>query len=129
MMRPTRNWFVFLIAFVASRPASGQAVPATGADWSAVEQALGRKGTVQPGGVIRFGFPRSDLQVTVAGILLRPTFALGSWVAFKRTGKETIAMGDLVLTETEVDPVMRALQEGRVEQTALHNHVFGNSPA
>lgn len=97
-------------------------------DWSAVEQTLGRKGAAQPGGVIRFGFPRGDLHVATAGVDVRPSLALGSWVAFQRTGSEAIAMGDLVLTEDEVGPVMKRLQEGGVEQTALHNHVLGEAP-
>ena len=101
------------------------------ADWTSVENVLGRKGAMQPGGrgVIKFGFPRSDLTVTVRGVTLKPAFALGGWVAFKKIAKgQSMAMGDLVLTEDEVNPVMRALQAGGVEQTALHNHVLGESP-
>jgi hypothetical protein len=105
-----------------------QAAPSAAAQWTAVEEALGRKGTLQPGDVIRFGFPRGDLQVSVGDVQLKPAFALGSWIAFKRMGNESVAMGDLVLGETEVAPVMRALQDGGVEQTALHNHVLGESP-
>lgn len=100
-----------------------------GDDWSAVDQALGRKGAAQPGDVMRYGFPRSDLQVTANGVQLKPALALGSWVAFKNAGGgHAMMMGDLVLTESEVGPVMRALQQGGVEQTALHNHVLGESP-
>jgi hypothetical protein len=98
-------------------------------DWSAVERALGRKGTMQPGDVMRFSFPRRDLQVTAKGVQLRPAFALGSWVAFKRIGGgHAMIMGDLVLTEDELDPVIARLQQGGVEQTALHNHVLDESP-
>jgi hypothetical protein len=97
--------------------------------WSAVEQALGRKGAANPAGVMKFSFPRSDLQVTVAGVAVKPALALGSWVAFKRVGgSHAMAMGDLVLLEDEVGPVMRKLQEQGVEQTALHNHVLMASP-
>ena len=99
------------------------------ADWSAVDQALGRTGAAQPGDVMKYSFPRSDLQVTAGDVALKPALALGSWVAFKRVaGGHVIAMGDLVLGEDEVAPVMRALQEGGVEQTALHNHVLHESP-
>ena len=78
---------------------------------------------------MRFSFPRTDLRVTAAGVVLRPAFALGSWVAFKRVaGGHAMMMGDLVLSEDEVGPVMRALQAGGVEQTALHNHVLHESP-
>ncbi len=98
-------------------------------DWSGVEQALGRKGTPNPGGVLKFSFPRSDLSVSVGGVTLKPALALGGWVAFKELSKgQAMAMGDLVLTEDEVSPVMRALQAGGVEQTALHNHVLKESP-
>lgn len=97
--------------------------------WTAVDQALGRKGAAQPGDVMKYGFPRSDLHVTVNGVQLKPSLALGSWVAFKNVaGGHAMMMGDLVLTEDEVAPVMRALQQGGVEQTALHNHVLGESP-
>ncbi|MGI8498955.1 MAG: DUF1259 domain-containing protein [Gemmatimonadaceae bacterium] len=97
-------------------------------DWSAVEQALGRNGAAQPGDVIRFGFPRSDLQIAAYGVTLKPALALGSWVAFKQAGTSSIAMGDLVLLEDEVGPVMRKLEEGGVQQTALHNHVLTEMP-
>jgi hypothetical protein len=98
-------------------------------DWAAVDQALGRAGALQPGDVMKYSFPRSDLHVTVAGVTLKPALALGSWVAFRNIpGGHTMAMGDLVLGEDEVGPVMRALQQGGVEQTALHNHVLHESP-
>ena len=107
---------------------SAQPNPAA-TDWSGVEQAIGRKGAANPGGVIRFSFPRSDLSVTVGGVALKPALALGGWVAFKElAGGQAMAMGDLVLTEDEVSPVMAALQAGGVEQTALHNHVLKESP-
>lgn len=114
-----------LILVTAVPPVLSQAAQG---DWSAVEAALGRKGAMQPGNVIKFSFPRSDLQVTARGVVLKPAFALGSWVAFKRSGRETVAMGDMVLAEAEVGPVMEKLQQGGVEQTALHNHVLGELP-
>jgi hypothetical protein len=121
-----------LVSIVRTAPAqeSGRARTARAAtDWSAVDQAFGRKGAMQPGDVMKYSFPRSDLQVTAAGVQLRPALALGSWVAFKDIGGgHAMAMGDLVLNEDEVGPVMRALQQGGVEQTALHNHVLRESP-
>src|SRR5471032_3237428 len=91
---------------LAAAPAMAQQ-PATGSSWSAVEDALGRKGAMQPGNVIKFAFPRSDLTVTVGGVTLKPALALGGWVAFKELAKgQAMAMGDLVLTEDEVSPVM-----------------------
>jgi hypothetical protein len=97
-------------------------------DWKAVEQALGKAGSVQPGDVYKVSLPRSDLRVAVGGVELKPALALGSWVAFKKTGDMTTVMGDLVLTEDEVTPVMTKLEEGGVEPTALHNHVLHESP-
>src|SRR6266536_268813 len=102
--------------------------PAAATDWKPVEQALGKAGSMQPGDVYKVSLPRSDLKVTVEGVELKPALALGSWVAFKKTGDMTMIMGDLVLTEDEVRPVMTKLQEGGVEVTALHNHVLHESP-
>jgi len=96
--------------------------------WSAVEQALGRPGAAQPDSVLRFSFPRSDLRVTVDGVQLRPALALGSWLAFRRVDGGAMAMGDLVLTDDEVAPVMTRLQQGGVAQTAVHNHLLRKSP-
>src|SRR5436309_7903005 len=98
------------------------------ADWKPVEQALGKTGSMQPGDVYKVSLPRSDLKVTVGGVEIKPALALGSWVAFKKTGDMTMVMGDLVLTEDEVTPVMTKLEEGGVEPTALHNHVLHESP-
>ncbi len=131
-MRTAPVWKALAVAlsFAVALPAIAQQKPAAPrANWTSVEEALGRKGAIQTGDVIRFSFPRSDLTVSVAGVTLKPALALGSWVAFKEIGKgQSMAMGDLVLVENEVSPVMRALQAGGVEQTALHNHVLGESP-
>jgi len=106
-----------------------QRSPARQTDWSTVDSALGRKGVANPGQVMKYSFPRGDLQVTVQGVRLKPALALGSWVAFKQTGGgQAMMMGDLVLADDEVSPVMHALQAGGVQQTALHNHVLGESP-
>jgi hypothetical protein len=110
---------------------SGQANTAQqpgAADWKAVGQALGKEGSMQPGDVYKVSLPRSDLQVTAGGVQIKPALALGGWVAFKKMGDTAMVMGDLVLTEDEVTPVMTKLQEGGVEQTALHNHVLHESP-
>ena len=103
-----------------------------GPAWADVQAALGGKGAMQPAGVLKFGFPRSDLQVMAAGVEVKPPLALGSWVAFKRIGTtaaaRTMVMGDLVLTEDEIEPVMLALQQGGIEQTAVHNHLLHETP-
>ena len=101
---------------------------ATPEEWKAVEQAIGKSGTLLSGGVFKIGLPRNDLEVTVRGIYVNPVLALGSWVAFKKTGNMTMVMGDLVLTEAEVGRVMWSLQQDGIEQTALHNHVLDESP-
>jgi hypothetical protein len=96
--------------------------------WTPVAQALGKSGAEMPGGVYRVGLPRADLKVTLDGVALKPGFALGSWVAFERMGKDSMVMGDLVLTEDEIEPVMKKLQDGGLEITALHNHLLHASP-
>ena len=96
-------------------------------DWSKVDQAIGRKGTDQAGGVHRFSFPRSDLHVTVDGTAIKPALALGGWVAFQPMGTGAMFMGDLVLTDTEISPVMKRLIEDGVEITAIHNHLIRTS--
>lgn len=83
---------------------------------------------MQPGHVYKVSLPRSDLRVTAGGIQIKPALALGGWIAFKKTGEMTMVMGDLVLTEDEVLPVLTKLQESGVEQTALHNNVLHESP-
>jgi uncharacterized protein DUF1259 len=108
--------------------AAAQARVSSARFWRPVEEALGRKGTLNPGDVLKFGFPRADLHVVLGGVTLKPALALGSWVAFKRIGDHVMAMGDLVLLEEEVAPVMGSLQQNGVEQTALHNHLRGESP-
>jgi hypothetical protein len=127
---PVATLFV-LVACSAPQNDSGQAnnQPQAGAaDWKTVEQALGKAGSLQPGDVYKVSLPRSDLKVTAGGVELKPALALGSWVAFKKTGDMAIVMGDLVLTEDEVTPVLTKLQEGGVEISALHNHVLRESP-
>jgi len=126
-MRSTYG-FLFLLA-AAAAPSVAQQQTENARSWKAVETALGRSAASQPGGIARFGFPRSDLTVTLDGVTLKPALALGGWLAFKPLPADSaLVMGDLVLTESEVAPVMRALQAGGVEQTALHNHLLGESP-
>jgi hypothetical protein len=97
-------------------------------DWKDVDAAIGKAGTLQADGVYKFSFPRSDLDVTVGEVHVRPALALGSWAAFIDMASSTMVMGDLVLTETEVNDVISTLRVGVIEQTALHNHLLGESP-
>ncbi len=108
---------------------TAQTTAAAPIDWKQVDQAIGKVGAMQPGDIYKVAFPRSDLKVSVGAVQLKPALALGSWVAYKQTGSnEAMVMGDLVLTEDEVGPVMSKLQAGGVEQTALHNHLLHESP-
>lgn len=95
---------------------------------AALDAALGRAGSMQPGNVYKFAFPRTDLDVTVGDVHVKPALALGSWAAFIPGKNGTMAMGDLVLTENEVNDVISALQQGGIEQSAVHNHLLGESP-
>jgi hypothetical protein len=96
--------------------------------WKPVEDAMGRSGKTQPGDVLKFAMPRKDLQVTLNGTQVKAGLALGSWAAFKKMGNDAMVMGDLVLTTSEVEPVMLKLQEEGIGQTALHNHLLDESP-
>jgi biotin operon repressor len=78
--------------------------------------------------VYRVGFPRTDLSVTVHGIAIKPGLALGSWAAFMRAGTGAVVHGDLVLTESEINPVISTLQAGGIQITALHNHLIEETP-
>ena len=116
-----------LAVFVA---AAAFATPSFAAnpDWSQVGKALGKEGTLQPGGIYRVGLPRSDLKVSLDGVALKTGFALGGWVAFEPMGNQAMVMGDLVLTQDEVNPVMKKLEESGIEITALHNHLLRAEP-
>src|SRR5258708_558464 len=115
------DWQSFSEPFVTS--AHAQEI-----DWQKVDDAFGRKPAVS-GDVHRYGFPRTDLTVTLDGVTIRPALALGGWIAFKPMHGEAMAMGDLVLLESEINPVMLKLIEGGLEITAVHNHLLGASPA
>src|SRR4030088_1724617 len=97
-------------------------------DWKKVDDAFGRKPAVS-GDVHRYGFPRSDLTVTLDGVTIKPALALGGWVAFKPMHGDAMVMGDLVLLETEVNLVMLKMIEGGLDITAVHNHLLRASPA
>src|SRR5437588_10142234 len=126
MGRNSRIAIAILCVCTAKTRAQTSAQPG---DWSAVTSAIGRAGTAQPDGVMKYSFPRSDLTVSLDSVTLKPALALGSWVAFKKLGDGNgMAMGDIVLTEAEVSPVISALLQGDVFQTAVHNHLLRESP-
>ena len=103
------------------------AVAAAETDWSKIDQVIGKKGSDLPGGVHKYGLPRSDLHVTLDGVAIKPSLALGSWLAFQPAREGAMVMGDLVLTDTEISPVMERLIEGGIEITAIHNHLLRTS--
>jgi hypothetical protein len=109
--------------------AAASAAYAEEIDWQKVDDAFGRKGASVSGDVHRYAFPRTDLNVTLDGVTIKPALALGGWVAFKALGGGVLVMGDLVLLETEVCPVAASLIANGVEITAIHNHLLRASPA
>ena len=96
-------------------------------DWFIVDTILTRTGAVS-GDVHRYGLPRSDLNVSLDGVALKPGFALGGWIAFEPMGDKAMMMGDLVLTESEINPVMSKLLAEGLQVTALHNHLLRANP-
>lgn len=97
-------------------------------DWKTLEHIFGRKGTIQES-VFKITFPRSDLKVKVGEVMIEPGLALTGWLAFKPHGNETMMMGDLVLLDTEVPPVISKLSSSGIEITALHNHLINEMPS
>jgi hypothetical protein len=116
-----------IVIWIASLPMLANTATAADSDWSKVDQALGTKGADLPAGVHKYGLPRSDLEVMVDGVVIKPALALGSWIAFQPTGDGAMVMGDLVLTDTEISPVMQRLIGGGIEITAIHNHLLRTS--
>jgi hypothetical protein len=118
-----------MIAIGASFLALLGAAPAMAAetDWKKVDLVFNRPAAVS-GNVHRYGLPRSDLKVTLDGVAIKPGFALGGWVAFEPIGDATMMMGDLVLTEAEINPVMTKLLAEGLQVTAVHNHLLRANP-
>jgi Domain of Unknown Function (DUF1259) len=96
-------------------------------NWQQVDDLLGRKPAVA-GDVHRYGFPRTDLTVMLDGVTIKPALALGGWVAFKPAGGGAMVMGDLVLLDSEINPVMAKMIAGGIEITAVHNHLLRADP-
>jgi hypothetical protein len=115
---------VFAICAMATM---GTTASAQEIDWKKVDEALGRPAAVS-GDVHRYGFPRTDLEVTLDSVTIRPTLALGGWAAFKPMHGGAMMMGDLVLLDAEINPVMAKLIANGLEVTAVHNHILRSSP-
>lgn len=109
-------------ALLAAMPAEAAEI-----DWKKVDTAIGKAATIS-GEIHRYGLPRSDLKVTLEGVAIKPTLALGGWVAFAPMQGEAMLMGDLVLLETEITPVMTQLLNSGLDITAIHNHILRASP-
>jgi hypothetical protein len=124
---------LIIVLLLSLVPAWAQAPKSTTApaiaDWKDADAAMGRAGQDQPDGAHKYALPRKDMNVTMNGVQIKAGLALGSWVAFKSTSQgNSMVMGDLVLAEDEVAPVMAELQSGGIDITAVHNHLIGESP-
>jgi len=130
-MRPQ----IVALALVLALPVTATAALAVPVEipdllWTKVDAVFDATGKDLPGGVHRFGWPRRDLHVRVGDVEVAPALALGSWGAFLKTGGDgqAMAMGDLVLLETELTPVLTALQAGGIDISAIHNHLVNELP-
>lgn len=120
---------VALAAPAGDPPGAGQPSSGPALDTVRIEALTGAKGALdEKEGVFKVSVPRTDLAVTAAGIRVTPPMGLTSWAAFKRAGGHTMVMGDLVLLEDQVNPVMSAALDAGLEVTALHNHFFWDTP-
>ena len=129
MKRPILLYIFLSFAAVCVRAQTPAQPKAAGLDTAAIDRAIGKSGQVMPGDVYRVAFPRSDLDVTVGSVKVKPGFALGGWAAFKANGSSAVAHGDLVLTDAEINPVISTLQQHSFEITALHNHLINETPS
>lgn len=124
-----KNFIIGVGLFCALISASAQGAAKAKLDTSKIEALTGLKGSFnEKENVFKVSYPRNDIQSTAARVKLTPGMGLTSWVAFQRMGNETMLMGDTVLLEDQVNPVMSVALENGLEVTALHNHFFGDSP-
>jgi len=123
-----RRLIVLTLLLVASIAASTRALAQTPADYQAVLTTLGRTGDFKDG-VLKVNIPRGDLKVVIGQRAAPTPFGFGGWVALtKGAGGTDVLMGDLVLTEDEVNPVLKALRSNGINVVAIHHHMTGSSP-
>lgn len=125
MGRLTRSLLTVII-LAPTHPAFAQA-PSLGAAWDSVARTLQAPGTLT-GGYYRYNLPRRDLTLRIGDVTVSPSLALGSWAGFSNDPANTVMMGDLVLTDTELKPVQAALVSQGISITAVHNHLVGGTP-
>jgi hypothetical protein len=118
-----------LILVFGAGAAAAADKPAVALDTAAIERLTGAKGTLDPKeGVFKVSLPRADIAATVGGARMTPPLGLTAWAAFTKAGTQTMVMGDIVLLEDQVNPVMSAALDAGLDVTALHNHFFWDTP-
>jgi uncharacterized protein DUF1259 len=127
------NRIVLMVAMLGLCGVAGAAAKKSGngsqLDTKRIEELTGAKGALnEKERVFKVSVPRTDLSVTTAGVKMTPPMGLTSWAAFKRDGNRTMVMGDMVLTEDQVNPAMSTALDNGLEVTAVHNHFFWDSP-
>src|SRR5262245_10349931 len=124
-----RPYIAVAVCLAALHSGAALAAPNALPDGARIEELTKLKGKLdEKAAVFKVSAPRGDLKVTSAGVRMTPPMGLTSWAAFKRVGPHTVVMGDTVLTEDQVNPVMSAALDAGLEVTALHNHFFWDSP-
>jgi hypothetical protein len=115
-----RTFLILLASVVLADPAAAQEMPA---EYGAVLKTLSRQGDYKDG-VLKVNIARNDVNVSIDGVAIPTPFGFGGWIALTKGDHGDVMMGDLVLTENEVNPVMSAVLDNGLEVTALHNHFF-----
>ncbi len=124
----TMRTFAVVLSLAVMSAATAEP-PKPSLDTAKIEELTGAKGSFnEKEGVFKVSVPRSDLSITAAGVRLTPPMGLTSWAAFKKVGRQTVVMGDMVLLEDQVNPVMSAALDNGLDVTALHNHFFWDNP-
>lgn len=132
-MNTNRDYRVFVLLSLAllmgANPSQAQQSPANALDTAQIEKLTGLKGKLDSAeNVFKVSSPRSDLKVAVAGFKMVPPLGFTSWAAFTPAGNQVMVMGDIVLLEDQINPVMSAALDNGIEVTALHNHFLWDSP-